>query len=103
MLWKTDVTLVMLTLNLSFPLISERYYCFAKEGEVYLVYLAYVSSSTLDLRGTNSSFSVDWFNPEQGGSLLKGKVRNVKGGALVDFGVPPKGKNTDWLILIRKR
>lgn len=82
---------------------NKEKYCFAKEGEVYLVYLAYVSTSTLDLRGTNSAFTVSWFNPEQGGLLLNGKVRNVKGGSIVNLGVPPKGKNTDWLILIRKR
>lgn len=82
---------------------NKEKYCFAKEGEVYLVYLAYVSSSTLDLRGTNSSFSISWFNPEIGGSMLKGKLRNVKGGKLIDLGLPPKASTSDWVVLLRKQ
>jgi len=82
---------------------TKEKYCFAKEGEVYVVYLGYVSTSTIDLSGTEGSFSVNWFNPEQGGPLLKGKVRNVKGKSVVNLGAPPKGKNTDWVVLLKKQ
>lgn len=81
---------------------NKEKYCFAKEGDVYVVYLAYISTSKIDLTNTNASFSVNWFNPELGGTLLKGKVKKVKGGALVDLGAPPKGKNSDWVVLLKK-
>jgi hypothetical protein len=81
---------------------TKEKYCFAKEGEVYVVYLGYVSTSTIDLSGTEGSFSVNWFNPEQGGPLLRGNVRNVKGRSVVNLGAPPKGKNSDWIVLLKK-
>lgn len=82
---------------------SKEKYCFAKEGEIYVVYLAYVATSTIHLRGTDSSFSINWYNPELGGPLLMGKVRKVKGGSIVDIGTSPKGKNTDWVVVLKKQ
>jgi hypothetical protein len=78
-------------------------YCLAKEGEVYLVYLGYTNTSSLDLSGVSGSFNVTWFNPRTGESNLKGKVKRVKGGNTVDLGTAPKNTNEDWLAIIKKK
>ncbi|MFY0654121.1 MAG: DUF5060 domain-containing protein [Cyclobacteriaceae bacterium] len=78
-------------------------YCLAKEGEVYLVYLGYAATSSLDLSGVTGSYDVSWFNPRTGGKYLKGKVKRVKGGNKVALGTAPNSPNEDWLVIVRKR
>lgn len=78
-------------------------YCLAKDGQIYLVYLAYVPTSSLDLRNIKGSFKVQWFNPREGGSLQKGSVTQVKGGSLVQLGTPPNDGGEDWLVVIQKK
>ncbi|MEQ9287454.1 MAG: DUF5060 domain-containing protein [Cyclobacteriaceae bacterium] len=78
-------------------------YCLAKENDIYLVYLGYVNTSKLDLSGTNGSFDVTWLNPRKGGKTIKGKVKRVKGGGVVDLGTPPSEVNEDWLVMVKKR
>jgi len=78
-------------------------YCFAKEGELYLVYLGYVATSTLDLTNVSGNFSIRWFNPVKGGELLKGSVKSVKGGKVVSLGKPPLKTDQDWLVVVRKK
>lgn len=82
---------------------SKDKHCLAKDGEIYLVNLAYVGSSTLDLSGVAGDYSVRWFNPSLGGKLLKGSVRTIKGGKICDLGKAPKSKADDWVVLVRKR
>ena len=78
-------------------------YCLAKEGEVYLVYLGYTNTSSLDLSGVSGSFNVTWFNPRTGESNLKGKVKRVKGGGTVELGAAPKNVNEDWLVVVKRK
>lgn len=77
--------------------------CLAKEKEIYLVYLAYTPTSTLDLTGVSGDFTVDWFNPLTGGKLLKGSTKNVKGGKVVSLGRAPLKTDQDWLVVVRKK
>jgi len=81
---------------------SHEKYCFAKVGEVYLVYLGYVPTSTIDLRHEKSRFSVKWFNPREGGEPGKGSVTTVNGGEIVELGSAPAGENDDWLVVLKK-
>ncbi|MBM3788077.1 MAG: DUF5060 domain-containing protein [Acidobacteria bacterium] len=76
-------------------------YAFAKEGELYLVYLPEGGTATLDLAAAPRSFNVRWFNPRSGGALAKGSVQKVKGGAKVDLGQPPGDAKQDWLVVVR--
>ena len=69
---------------------------------VYLVYLAYDSSTTLDLTDTKGKYSVRWFNPRTGGQFQSTNIAKVKGGKMVDLGMPPVDDGEDWLILISK-
>ncbi|TWT49159.1 hypothetical protein Pla22_43510 [Rubripirellula amarantea] len=77
-------------------------YCFAKDGEVYLVYLPQGGSTSLDLSEVKGSFQVHWFNPRSGGDLVTSSVKSVDGGQSVSLGDPPSDKDQDWLIVVRK-
>lgn len=77
-------------------------YCLAKEGEVYLIYLNNADKVELDLTHTSNSFNVRWYNPKKGGQLLKGKIKKVTGGHIVDLGKTPSKKQKDWVVLLTK-
>lgn len=77
-------------------------FCLAKEDEIYLVYLAYAETAELDLTKVNGKFTVEWFNPRQGGALGRGKVKRVKGGKVVSLGKAPHDPVEDWLVVVRK-
>ncbi len=75
-------------------------YCFAKVGELYLVYRPGQGSVNLDLTGNSDSYRVKWFNPRTGGDLAEGSVKRVEGGARVNLGIPPTDQDMDWLLMI---
>lgn len=75
---------------------------FAKKGEVYLVYMRSPVNTTLDLSGDENTYSVIWFNPQEGGELQTGSVTSVEGGKKVSLGNPPEGREKDWVVLVRK-
>ncbi|MEW4487083.1 DUF5060 domain-containing protein [Thalassoglobus sp. JC818] len=77
-------------------------YCFAKNSETYLVYLANGGTSDLDLSQADGKYSVEWFNPRAGGKLQSGSVASVSGGASVKLGTPPADADQDWLVVVRK-
>jgi len=74
-------------------------YCFAKPGELYLVYLPKGGATPLDLTSASGEFSVSLFNPRTG-ELTK-DVSKLTGGEKVklDSG---KTDGEDWLAMIRK-
>jgi len=76
-------------------------YCFARPGQVYLVYLPKGGSAELDLEGSRDVFTVSWLNPRSGGALQAGSVSQVKGGTKVSLGEPPADANEDWLAIVR--
>ncbi|MEM1295989.1 MAG: DUF5060 domain-containing protein [Verrucomicrobiota bacterium] len=78
-------------------------YCFAKSGEVYVVYAAPGGAGkvNLDLGGESKNFGVHWFNPRSGGKLQTGSLEAVKGGDTVSLGNPPQDSEEDWVILVR--
>ncbi|QDU39538.1 hypothetical protein Mal4_38830 [Maioricimonas rarisocia] len=77
-------------------------YCFAKAGELYLVYLPDGGSTTLDLSNADGTYKVAWFNPRSGGELTDGSVAEVAGGETVRIGTPPADTDQDWLAIIRR-
>lgn len=78
-------------------------YCFAAEGDVYLVYLPNGGTTRLDLSDAAGAYAVKWFNPREGGGLAEGSVTNVTGGRPVSLGNAPSDPAEDWLIVVRKR
>lgn len=78
-------------------------FCFAKKGEIYLVYLANTPTSKLDLSKEEGTYSVKWFNPREGGKLLNGKVKSIKGGNIIGLGEPPSDPKEDWMVIVQKK
>jgi hypothetical protein len=77
-------------------------YCFAKVNDVYLVYLPSGNTTTLDLSKATGQFTVDWFDPRNGGAMKKGSVTTVRGGAPAALGMPPDSPGEDWLAVVRR-
>ena len=77
-------------------------YCFAKPGEVYLVYLPAGGTCDLDLGAGAGTYRVDWFNPRAGGALKAGPVRELSGPGKHSLGTPPSDPAEDWAVLVRK-
>jgi len=70
-------------------------YCFAKKGEVYLVFLPTGGSMQIDLNEANRKFTVRWFNPRTGGGREAGSVQTVDVGKSVSLGNPPHSQEED--------
>ncbi|MDQ8180624.1 DUF5060 domain-containing protein [Pelagicoccus sp. SDUM812005] len=77
-------------------------FCLAEAGNAYLVYLPEGGEVKLDLSGASGKFKVDWFNPREGGKLLKGSVKRVEGGGKVSLGKAPADPSEDWAILVTR-
>lgn len=78
-------------------------FCFAKENEIYLIYLAYTDTTNIDLPVISGKYSIEWFNPRTGGKTKKGSVKTTKGGTLVSIGKAPNELDEDWVVIIRKK
>ena len=77
-------------------------FCFAKPGDVYLVYLPSGGSADLDLTGATGQFNVSWFDPRNGGAPKRGSVGTVKAGGKVALGTGPGSPDEDWLVVVRR-
>lgn len=78
-------------------------FAFAKQGEVYVVYLPEGGEAKLDLSDVAGQFSVKWYDPRNGGDLHTANVSKVNGGKVVSLGLPPKEPKQDWAVLVRKQ
>jgi hypothetical protein len=74
-------------------------YCFAKAGEVYLVYLPNGGETQIDLGGVSGKFSIKWFNPRAGGALKEIGNATLNGGGTGTLTAPSAD---DWLAVIKK-
>ena len=77
-------------------------YCFAKSGELYLIYLPDGDTTELDLSDAKGAFTVKWFNPREGGALMNVSVTSVQGGGKVSPGQAPADDDEDWLVVVRR-
>ncbi len=78
-------------------------HCLAKDGEIYLIYLAYSKTTSLDLTGISGDFTIEWFNPMQGGKLQRGNIKTVKAGKIVALGYAQSKADQDWTVIVRKK
>lgn len=83
-------------------LISGEAYCFSDRESVFVVYLKQGGEASLDLSQLEGRFSVNWYNPRSGGSLLEGSKAEVRGGQVVKLGKAPAEHKEDWAILLQK-
>ncbi|MDX1636691.1 MAG: Uma2 family endonuclease, partial [Balneolaceae bacterium] len=81
----------------------QKKHVYARNGvPEYLVYLGYTATSSLNLGEAEGEFSVQWYNPREGGALQEGTVTSVTGGSRVGLGYPPEDRREDWLVIVRK-
>lgn len=81
-------------------------YLYAKTGKAYIAYLAKGQVGgdwKLDLRDVPGVFTVDWFDPRNGGGLQTGNITTVEGGQQVSLGDSPGNPEEDWVVLVRAK
>lgn len=74
-------------------------YCFAKPGELYLVYLPHGGTTELDLAGAEGMFRVKWFNPREGGAPKAQGEATLDGG---NKGALTAPSSEDWLAVVAR-
>ena len=74
-------------------------YVFARPGSVYAAYLP--QGGSVDIELAAGDYTIHWYNPRQGGSLLTGSQTSVNGGGIRSIGAPPSNTSSDWVALIR--
>lgn len=77
--------------------------CFSKPGLTYLIYLKYGGTTSLDLRNVEGEYSIEWFNPRQGGKKIKGTKERISSGERENIGFAPEDKFKDWVVLIKRK
>ena len=77
-------------------------YCFAQPGEIYVIYLLYGGQNVLNLEGQPGTYSVQWYNPRDGGALRKTDIDTVRGATQAILGMPPNDVDKDWAILVKR-
>jgi hypothetical protein len=77
-------------------------FCFAKPGNVYVIYHKKGSDIRLDLIQQSGTFAVKWWNPRRsdGDGLQDGSITKVSGGAVRSLGNPPSDPNASWAALV---
>jgi len=59
-------------------------------------------TTSLDLGNSGKEFSVQWYDPRNGGALLEGSITTVVGNGIQSLGNPPSEQNKDWVVLLKK-
>lgn len=85
---------------------NDKALVFAKEGEIYAVYLP--EGNRTDLRIASGEYTLHWYDPRNGGALQQGKPAAVRVGetSMRDVGslriTPPHHPGKDWVALLRR-
>jgi hypothetical protein len=77
---------------------NSKNFCFAKKGDIYVVYLPDGGSADLNL--PDGKFTVERFNPRTGGDLEKISAESSAG--KLRLTAPENESTEDWAFLVRK-
>ncbi len=80
---------------------SEGDFCFAKEGDTYIVLLK-KGTGQLNLKQNNGSYSVKWFDPRNGGAFQNGSVKSIKENGMQTLGTAPNNPEKDWIVVVQR-
>lgn len=78
-------------------------FCFSEPGATYLVYLPSGGTARLDLTDHQGDYSVEWYDPRQGGQPRQGSVREIRGGDWTPLGTAPADPDNDWAIVVKRK
>lgn len=76
-------------------------YAFAKEGEVYVIYLKNGGTTKLHLDKDYGSLEIKWYDPRNGGDLVDGSIGQISGPGKHAVGLPPHTIEEDWVAVVR--
>lgn len=77
-------------------------YCLAAAGSVYALYNEDGGELSLDLSEAEGQFTVQWYDPRNGGPWQAGTVALVHGGATVSLGTAPHAIHEDWAVRVQQ-
>jgi hypothetical protein len=72
-----------------------------KEDAVYAAYLPNPRDARMDLTNASGDFSVQWFDPLNGGELQTGSIEKITAGSIVNLVVPLSTALQDWVVLVK--
>ncbi|MEM7365265.1 MAG: PKD domain-containing protein, partial [Pseudomonadota bacterium] len=75
-------------------------FVFHKPGEVYAVSLPEGGTTDLNLTGFPGTYTVQWYDPWNGGDLQEGTITSIGGDGIANIGLPPHTANEQWVALI---
>lgn len=87
-------------------LVPAGLFCLAAPGKTYAVYRPRWGSAgfNLNVGSDGAKYTVDWYNPRDGGALAKGSVTMITAtGGQVSLGMPPGDASQDWAVLVRRQ
>ncbi len=85
---------------------DECAYVFAREGDIYAVYLPEAGRVRVTI--APGAYSLEWYDPRNGGALQTGSRKTVRAGEMQmrsDGAValsPPSHPGKDWVALLKK-
>ena len=56
----------------------------------------------INLESVEGNFTLNWFDPRNGGELQKGKLKKTKGGTIIELYGAPGESEKDWVVLLKK-
>lgn len=79
--------------------LTNNAWCYASEGQVYLVYLKDGGTTNLTIN-QDAAYTVKWYDPRNGGELKDGSVTSISGTGEKALGSAPDNASEDWLVLV---
>ena len=80
--------------------LTSQGWCLAKQGEAYVVYLNNGGSTMLTL--DEGTYTVKWYDPRKGGTLIDGSVTSLTGPGAKSIGNARSNTGGDWVILVQR-
>lgn len=77
-------------------------YVFADENERYVIYLPSGGTTNIDLGNSNEFYTIEWYDPRNGGALQMGSKDGVSASSNANIGNPPSSTSQDWVAYLTK-
>lgn len=81
---------------------TEDGFCLAKEGDTYIIMLKKGGEERLNLKNFDGNYTVQWFDPRNGGEFKKGSIKKIQGAGMQSLGKAPNKRDHDWVVVVSK-
>ena len=91
--------------NSRLPEDSLNYLLSSADGNTLIIYRPNGDGAQIDMQDLSGTYSVQWYNPREGGVLVIGTVTSIASGDTGPklFGNAPTSNDRDWVVLLRKQ